>query len=111
MRDFEIFLKFLCCQSDLLPRGLSFACEEEKKDYFKILCFILKQDSLVNLETEKKKYLCIYWKPLSQHFHALYELTAATHVIIKHFYACSALVSIAKGIFSNSGLCPCEQLA
>lgn len=81
-----------------------------KKDHFEILYFILRHHTLMNLETDKK-YLCIYSEPLSQHFHAFYGLMAATHVIIKHFYACRALVSSVKGILSNSVPCPPEQLA
>ena len=42
--------------------------------------------------------------------HAFYEPTAATHGIIKDFYARVALDSLAKSTFNNSGLCRPEQL-
>lgn len=103
----------------LLPsycqEGLSFVLEKKKRSLWEswkiiLIIFALCQDNThMNLKRDKNTLHLL--ESLSQHFPTFYESTAAAPVIIKHFYAGSALQCSVKGIFSNSVPCPPEQLA
>ena len=71
----------------------------------------MRQHTLMDLETEKNTFTFTQSPYFIKCMHAFYEPIAATHGIIKDFYAHVALVSSAKSTLNNCGLCPPEQLA
>ena len=89
--------------------GLAFVSKEEKVIILRF--FNLRQHTLMDLETEKNTFTFTQSPYFIKCMHAFYEPIAATHGIIKDFYAHVALVSSAKSTLNNCGLCPPEQLA
>lgn len=107
-RDVEIILKRRC-QSDLLPRRSLLHPGGGKEVLVRF--FVLSWDStLLWIGEQKKKIPLPLLRALVSAHSWILWVDSSRLGIIKHLYAGSALVSSAKGLFSNSGLCSPEQL-